>query len=194
MHADAIQRMSKAIASVIKAALDAGGHPNSVVIIGPPEDENTKKAQIVLFPFKVLPTPSLRNSERVLPPDAQGNVSTFENSLPLDIFYLVTVGNPTVADSDVPIPPDSHLWLGLAMQALQANPDFVGEQVDGDVVRVTLESTSTEEMSRIWALFPKADYLTSVVYLASPVWIDPQSAVIAPRVVDDRRLVGLRAA
>jgi hypothetical protein len=194
MHADAIQRVSGAIAREIKDALDAGGHPNSIVVIGPPEEENTKKAQLVLFPFKIVPTPSLRNSERVLPPDAQGHVSTFENSLPLDVSYLLTIGNPTVADSEVPTAPDSHLWLGLAMRALQSNPDFVGEQVDGDTVRVSLESTSTEEMSRIWALFPKADYLTSVVYVASPVWIDPVSAVIAPRVVDDRRLVGQRVA
>src|SRR5215471_5723365 len=48
MQADAIQRVSEAIAKEIKAALDAALDPinhKSVVIIGPPEDDNTKKAQ-----------------------------------------------------------------------------------------------------------------------------------------------------
>ena len=40
-------------------------------------------------------------------------------------------------------------------------------------VRVSLDPVSTEEMSRIWTLFPTANYRTSVAYVASPVWIDP---------------------
>ena len=40
-------------------------------------------------------------------------------------------------------------------------------------MQVSLEPLSTEEMSRIWTLFPTANYRTSVAYIASPVWIDP---------------------
>lgn len=51
---------------------------------------------------------------------------------------------------------------------------------------MTLEPLTTEEASRIWALFPTANYRTSVVYLATPVWIDPllPEIVGAPVVVD----------
>lgn len=193
MQADAIQRVSNAIGDAVRAALLASGHPGAVVI-GPPDDKNANDAQIVLFPFKLLPNTSLRNMERVIPPDMRGDVLTHENSLPLDVFYLLTVGNPFAADSEAPIAPDSQVWLGVAIRALQSSPDLIGEAVGGDTVRLSLEPTTTEEMSRIWALFPNAEYRTSVVYLASPVWIDPLQAPVAARVVDDRRLSGQRAA
>ena len=45
--------------------------------------------------------------------------------------------------------------------------------VGQETIHVTLEPLSTEESSRIWALFPTANYRTSVAYVASPVWIDP---------------------
>ena len=59
------------------------------------------------------------------------------------------------------------------MQALQAEPELTGAAVDHETVRVTLEPLTTEEASRIWALFPTANYRTSIAYLATPVWIDP---------------------
>jgi hypothetical protein len=51
---------------------------------------------------------------------------------------------------------------------------------------------STDDSSRIWALFPTANYRTSVAYLASPVWIDPPTPeATAGPVVDDRLLAGV---
>jgi hypothetical protein len=80
------------------------------------------------------------------------------------------------------------------MQALQADPELTGAAVSQDVVRVTLEPLTTEEASRIWALFPTANYRTSVAYLATPVWIDPQEpAPLAAPVTQDERRAGLRA-
>ena len=37
-----------------------------------------------------------------------------------------------------------------------------------ETVHVSLEPLTTEETSRIWALFPTANYRTSVAYLATP--------------------------
>jgi hypothetical protein len=61
-------------------------------------------------------------------------------------------------------------------------------------VRVSLETLTTEEASRIWSLFPTANYRTSVTYLATPVWIDPeQPPASAARVVQDKLLGGQKA-
>jgi hypothetical protein len=80
------------------------------------------------------------------------------------------------------------------MQALQLEPELSGLGVGYDTVHVSLEPLTTEETSRIWALFPTANYRTSVAYLASPVWLDPKlpEAEGAP-VVKDSLDVGARA-
>ena len=44
--------------------------------------------------------------------------------------------------------------LGCAMQTLNDQPQLVGLGVGGDTIRVTLEPVGSEEMSRIWTLFP----------------------------------------
>jgi hypothetical protein len=63
--------------------------------------------------------------------------------------------------------------LGLAIRALQSAPDLIGPGVGYETVHVSIEPLSTDEVSRVWSLFPTANYRTSVAYLASPVWIDP---------------------
>jgi hypothetical protein len=55
--------------------------------------------------------------------------------------------------------------------------------VDGETVRLTLDPISNEEMGRVWTLFPTENYRTSVIYIASPVWIDPAAALSAAPLV-----------
>jgi hypothetical protein len=87
------------------------------------------------------------------------------------------------------------------MQALQVDPDLPpkppasGTPMADDVVHVTLEPLTTEEASRIWALFPTVNYRTSVAYLATPVWIDPREASLEGSPVrEDRLRAGSKAA
>jgi hypothetical protein len=76
------------------------------------------------------------------------------------------------------------------MQLLNASPNITGVPVQGETVRVTLDPISSEEMSRIWALFPVANYRTSVVYLVTPVWLDPAAPAItaAPVTAEPHRI------
>jgi DNA-binding response OmpR family regulator len=62
------------------------------------------------------------------------------------------------------------------MREMQTNSvlNIQGPRLQSETVRITLEPLTTEESSRIWALFPAANYRTSVAYLVSPVWIDPE--------------------
>ena len=74
------------------------------------------------------------------------------------------------------------------------DPDLTGVGVDHETVHLTFEPLTTEEASRIWALFPTANYRTSIAYLASPVWIDPVvPEPVAARVVQDDLLAGVNA-
>ena len=112
----------------------------------------------------------------------------FQNALPLDLFYLVTVGTKPGASEETPLQA-----LGFVIQAFQAAPELTGAAVDYETVRVTLEPLTTEEASRIWALFPTANYRTSIAYLATPVWIDPVApAPAAAPVVDDELNAGIK--
>ena len=67
------------------------------------------------------------------------------------------------------------------MQALHLDPELTGQMLAHETVHVSLEPLSTEEISRIWALFPTANYRTSIAYLATPVWQRPAAAVTSGR-------------
>ncbi len=144
----------------------------------------------MLFLYRIAPNPSLRNREhRVIADNPPPDVIVHDNALPLILHYLITVGTGTGEQPD-----DLELkWLGLAMRALNDDP-YLTENIFGEeAVRLSLDPVSTEEMSRIWTLFPTANYRTSVAYVASPVWIDPEQAPVkAARVVEDRLGAGAR--
>jgi hypothetical protein len=183
MNNDAIKRVSEAIADRIEAAFPTGSPLK--VIVAPPNKDNLGAIQIVLFPYRLMVNTELRNTERVLPPvDPNGVPRVYDNALPLDIFYLMTAGTAEGGDLD------SLAMFGMAIQALHQDPVLSGSPVDGDVVRISLEPASLDEMSRVWTMFPDADYRTSVVYVASPVWIDPLSVDVAAPVIDQQSRFG----
>jgi hypothetical protein len=81
--------------------------------------------------------------------------------------------------------------LGTIMLALHLDPVLqvnpASGQDDGQqIVRVTPEPYSIEELNRIWGMFPDDDYRTSVVYLASPVFLEEALALGPP--VQSRKL------
>jgi hypothetical protein len=89
--------------------------------------------------------------------------------LPLDLYYLLTAGS-SQSGGELP----ALTALGQAMQVLDETPFLVDLPLRGEMVRVSLDSPSTEDMARIWSLFPAANYRTSVTYVVTPVWIDPR--------------------
>ena len=189
MSADAILLVTEAFRKRLEAALAESTVPGTV-FVGPLDDADASAAALILFLYRIVPNASLRNREhRVVSPTPPPPVHVFLNSLPLDLYFLVTVGkNPGASEETL------LRALGFAMQAMQAEPVLSGAAVGHEVVHISLEPLTTEEASRIWALFPTANYRTSVVYLATPVWIDPRApAVEAKPVVEDRLGAGARA-
>jgi uncharacterized protein DUF4255 len=186
MNADGILRVTKALGDRLTQALADAGMPGSV-FIGPLDDLDASGAALVLFLYRIIPSASLRNREHRVPSSTPPPaVNVFRNALPLDLYYLVTVGTTQGPSEETPL----H-WLGVAIQAIQAEPDVIGPAVNHEAVHVTVEPLTMEESSRIWALFPKANYRTSIAYLATPVWIDPvKPEPVAGAVVEDSLLEG----
>ena len=184
MKADGILRVTEALRERLKAALLASGVPGSV-FVGPLDDADASGAALILFLYRVVPNATLRNTEHRVPSGlASPPVHVFRNALPLDLNFLLTVGTTPNSSEETLL-----RALGFAMQAMQAEPELTGAALNHETVRVTLEPLTTEEASRIWALFPTANYRTSVAYLASPVWIDPVvPEPVAANVVTDQLL------
>ncbi|HEY0320015.1 MAG TPA: DUF4255 domain-containing protein [Pyrinomonadaceae bacterium] len=186
MKADAILRVTELLRKRLEAALVSSGMPGTV-FVGPLDDAEASGAALVLFLYRIIPNANLRNSEHRIPSNV-APPTVYQNSLPLDLYYLITVGTTSEANEEAPL-----RSLGYAIQAIQAAPDLTGADVGQETVHVTLEPLSTEEASRIWALFPTANYRTSVAYLATPVWLDPPDVLpLAVPVVDNRLLAGSR--
>lgn len=182
MKADGILRVTEALRDRLRRALVASGVPGSV-FVGPLDDPDASGAALILFLYRVVPNANLRNHEHRVPSgDPAAPVEVFRNALPLDLYFLLTVGTTPGSSEETLL-----RALGFAVQALHAEPALTGPALAHETVRVSLEPLTTEDASRIWALFPTANYRTSVAYLASPVWIDPPrpEGVGAP-VVEDR--------
>lgn len=190
MSAEAIFQATQALRARLELALADAGDVNGKVFVGPLDDPDAKGASLVLLLYRIAPNPSLRNRHHVVvSPDPPHDVLTYTNALPLVLHYLITVGTRDGSDED----PMLRL-LGYAIRRLNDEPELTGIKVGHEIVQVSLEPLSTEEMSRIWTLFPTANYRTSVAYLASPVWIDPKAPPeAAGRVVDSRLGAGPRS-
>jgi len=185
VSADSIIDVSNAFKRRLETALINSTVPGTV-FVGPLDDLDASGAALILFLYRIVPNPSLRNREHSVvsstpPPPAV----VFRNSLPLDLYFLVTVGTLPGSSEETLL-----RALGFAMQEMQADPDLI---IKNQTVHVTLEPLSTEDASRIWTLFPTANYRTSIAYLATPVWIDPQhEPSLAASVIEDRLSAGPR--
>jgi hypothetical protein len=187
MNGNAIQLVSKSLQDLLTAAFVRQNIPGGVYV-GPLDDPDANGAAAVLFLYRVAVNAELRNEGHVVAPaDPSQSPVLHRDALPLELFYLLTGGNSqTGGERDAGL-----MVLGFAIQALNDAPNLVGVPLAGEVVRLTLDSVNNEEMSRIWALFPTVNYRTSVVYRASPVWIDPAATRFdAPPVVDQLTSAG----
>lgn len=182
MSANAIFSVTQALRARLENSLaDVGG---GNVFVGPLDDPDAKGASLILFLYRIAPNATLRNHDHQVVSSTPGmEVITYKNSLPLMLHYLITVGTRDGSSED----PMLRL-LGHAMRALNDAPELAGVKVGNEIVQVSLEPLSTEEMSRIWTLFPTANYRTSVGYVVTPVWIDPRDPPVVARRVSEQTL------
>jgi hypothetical protein len=182
VSADAIFNVTVALKARLDAALTAAKFPGEV-FIGPLDDADSSGAPLILFLYRIVPNANLRNGDhRVASGGPPPPVLVFHNSLPLDLYFLLTVGTMPGSSEEKLLEA-----LGIAMQEMQLDPELHVPAVSHETVHVSLEPLTTDESSRIWTLFPNANYRTSIAYLATPVWIDPpRPEAEGPRVRRDR--------
>jgi len=187
MDFDAINTVTTALKTLLEAALDPTGAGLQHVFVGPLDDTAGDKLNLHLFLYRVAVNADLRSTEHVVPATTPGQPPTiYRGSLPLDLYYLLTVSTKGSVDELGDL-----TMLGQAMQALNDAPILSGASVKNETARISLDPVGSEEMSRVWTLFPTANYRTSVVYLVSPVWIDPAlPQTAATPVVEEPHLVG----
>jgi uncharacterized protein DUF4255 len=181
---DAIKLVTDALRKRLETALMRSTIPGTV-FVGPLDDADSSGAALILFLYRITPNANLRNRDHVIVTSTPPPI-TFHNSLPLDLYYLITVGTIPGSSEETLL-----TALGFAMQELQVDPELTDPTINDQAVHLSLEPLTTEEASRIWALFPTANYRTSVSYLATPVWIDPERQTsLGEPVVQDHLLAG----
>lgn len=179
-----IQAVTDAIAALLEWGLhDASQAPPGQfsVYVGPPDaDRNTD--ELILFLMRITPNGEMRNADRLRRfPDINSEVRKVEPAVPLNLHYLVTAGSPRNQTADLAL-----RRLGYAIQAIEAASPLALPGHFQEAVWLSLEPLTTEELSRIWGLFPNFNCRTSFVFRASPVWIDPLrlAAPAKPVIVD----------
>jgi hypothetical protein len=187
MSAFAVQNILNALQRRLRIALAADGLPANVYI-GPPDDEAAKASDLTILLIRLVPSQTLRNTERRLPPIGPGAPArVLPNATPLDLHLLLTVASTTSGGE-----PASLGTLGRVLQALADAPVLGPDDVPDQEARVSLEHPSTEELARVWAMFPLTSYRPSLLYIVTPVWIDPAApADVAAPVVSDARNLGV---
>lgn len=190
MNADAIRQATQAMADRLRQALTSSGRDPDKLFVGPPDDPDAGEAPLILFLYRLVPSATLRNHEHrvTVQGPAASDLVVFQNSLPLDLYYLVTVGVWRGMQQQAML--DQLSTLGHAIRGFHLDPELTGATTGHEAVRVSFEPLTTDEASRIWQLFPAANYRTSVSYLATPVWIDPPPPPPSRRVVEDALMSG----
>ena len=173
---------------------DAAGVQPGRVHVGPPlRAEMSNDAAVVLFLFRITPNADLRNTPRIpLPGSAPvtGDAPAVE-ALAVDLLYLITsfrpggVGNAAAAD------PTELATLQGIIAGLHAAPLLTGSSLPGQEVRITPSGDQMEELGRLWSLFPDVAFRTSMIYLATPVFIEIGTAGRYPAVGERRLDAGL---
>ncbi len=157
---------------LMRARLERAADAANQVHVGPPLRNEIGSAKLSLFLFHMEVNAELRNQERLAtPPPAApaAQAGAVLDALPWDLRFLITVFR--TPDSSV-AQPNELTTLGQVIQEFHARPTLAGAALGDQVVRVTPEPYPMEELSRVWGLFPQDVYRTSVVYLASPVYIE----------------------
>jgi hypothetical protein len=180
LHDQTISDASRTLVSLLRKELHG-----VAVNLAPPKDAGSG-TRLTLFLYKVIQNAELKNDgRRFLPPDGSGRHMEQEAPLTVDLHYLLTAHATDLFDA--------HQALSGAMRVLYDNAVLRGSRLvspdsrgltDDSVLRITLDPLSTEEMNRIWSLFPDTPYEISVAYLVTPVPIESGRTESTAPVVD----------
>lgn len=179
----ALDRTIRDVSETLLDLLKNGLGTTSIALASP---KNAGTNLLTLFLYQVLENPDLKNAEPPALPLASGELRQPLPPLTLDLHYLLTA-HPTDQLQ-------AHEALGRAMRVffehgvirgslLRADNPTTGLTPDS-LLRLTLNPTTTEEMSRIWGVFADTPYAISVAYLVTPVPIQSEVVLSTAPVLD----------
>ncbi|HLL31184.1 MAG TPA: Pvc16 family protein [Allosphingosinicella sp.] len=177
MSAAAIFDTTMALARRIRDAAGLEVH------IGSPLRREMGTARVALTLVHIQPNAALRNTPvfRAPPPSAPVTAAASPvAAIPFDLHFLITCYRVPAPGGVAPPEPGELASLGQIIRVLYADPILTGSALPGQDVRLSSESHSLEDMNRIWGLFPEEPFRTSIVYLASPIFIEVGDAALYP--------------
>jgi hypothetical protein len=193
MSVDALSHTTLALQRLLHAAVSPAvpggpvvGSPDEWVTVGSLDRVGVSPLPVSLFLFHIEPNREMRNASRF--GAGAGGAVVPQDSLAVDVRYLVSVHREASASE-----PTELARMGRIMSTLQGNPTLTGAVLPGQEVRLTPEPYPMEELSRVWSLFPQANFRLSVVYLAAPVFIDAAPVAFGPPVASRRADTGQAA-
>jgi Pvc16 N-terminal domain len=187
-NALAIATVTETLFNVLTKALPASLVNGAQVTVLRPDDTSLQgaaaKPGVNIFLYQVAPNVAWRNAD--LPTRKSDGSLMRRPQVALDLHYLISFyGSDTAFEQ--------QRLLGTVSRALHAAPTLdratvktTEGQVDGsgnrifdshlsdqlDLVRFTPINFSLEEMSKLWSVFLKTDYVLSLAYIASVVLIE----------------------
>jgi Pvc16 N-terminal domain len=195
-HALAIATVTETLFHVLTNALPASlVNGAQVTVLRPDAPSGLPTSGVNIFLYQVTPNPSWRNAD--LPTRKSDGSLLRRPQVALDLHYLISFYGADTAF-------EQQRLLGAVVRALHAAPALdraavkaTEGQADGsgnrifdshlsdqlDLVRFTPINFSLEEMSKLWSVFLKTDYVLSLAYMASVVLIetdDPPPAGALP--------------
>jgi hypothetical protein len=175
------------------------------ITVAPPDVtvNNLTGRRLNLYLYQITENGFLKNQE--IP--GKGHPGSYGHPpLSLDLYYLMTSfgSSETTADGDL----EAQQILGDAMRVLHdfpvITPDLVQQKIQGnprildpsllgefEQVKITLQSKSVDEISKLWTALPRVNFRRSVTYEVSVVQIESQKRRTLALPVRTRRLYAL---
>ena len=182
MSTTAIKDVTRALQVLLLSQLKLISSSAQVSLL-PPGDALPSGLGVNLYLFRIMESPFSRNMDW---PGDRGTPPSNSPTLGLELSYLLTpyapAPDPSASNGD-----DAHTMLGAAMLALHErailnNVHIPGFDADAalslsvlnsfEQVKITLATTSLEELSKIWATINQP-YRLSVAYHVSLVQLTP---------------------
>lgn len=138
--------------------------PASIMLISPGEIEANDNVRLSLFLYQVRENAYLRNQEM------QQISSTHLKypPLPLELYYMLTAYPSSGIADRTERTKEEHGILGKAIQILYDNTMLALDYG----LRITLNTMSLDDMTKIWTTFQGKSYRPSACYLVTPVMIE----------------------
>jgi hypothetical protein len=172
----------QAVTQTLEELIEANFPPAGPVVrqSSPKEMQQDTQTGISLWLYRIT-----RNEHLLNQPASRPFANQMErHCLPVNLHYLIT---PILTD-----PGDEQRFLGLLLQIFNDHPILRGGLLRGDLqggdeeLRVTLETLTLEELTRIWAALQEP-YQASLSYQVQHVCIESnrQPLQVAPVMVRD---------